>query len=542
MDKGYKYYQKGAQEDKIYQKIDVEKTIGKFFASAYSIDIDRSDYLSQIAAIDNKRKRAMRKSIRRAFPECCESEYRGCISDFRKFEFDCPTTSNSFLAQNNTTKFQFNVTVSDDYLYLHNQFLVFESDVPELNIAESNALVEDDLTDPDVLSQKVRFVYTDKPGIRLFPEYSFYCDSTEIEQKRSEEINLCDHQYIPYNLRDLWNDMIGIDNGVEANLNSISTNSTIVEKIKYGYQTLKAQQEGLSVKVPLAFNHTLSCGSMLNTGLINKDTLSVQGELQSSTNMVAAYYYPDAVGEENPIRLVCKPLGIKSFRLYNEYVKKSDIMHALELGVSWSRILGLVRAEKYDVTDLDNEIKLRGQGSDEITTVAIRPKEYEDSFSLWHQFSEVEKKCTQEVVVAAGDAPDFLLNQMSIGVASANVPVPVFSELGLSQDGEDLKKQHPTFVYDDFSKFKLTRNSSGFVPRSNDGTYILIHNEYFLTKQISMLLNRSYLHNSTLTFDVKDEYKNEDRELICKYQLLVYHHMINNTDSYGKSFGIRYLY
>jgi len=530
MYKGYKYIEEGMLHDEITQRIGVHQKVQNFLDR--QLQIPRGvEPLNFYAKLNVDERKKLLKSIKNAFPNKNWSDYKGCVPEVTDYVETCQTGSLKQLRQDEFTDFTFDIKVNNDYLFIYDQYIRFETEEPELDISK----IPDSIANFDI--ENVRFRYAAKPGIRLFHEYNLGCDTANVQTIQQDEVLLKDKHYIPTNLTDLWNEHIGHDLGVESNVVLPDTDAIMVQKLKLGYQTPKKQQNGLRLMVPLFFNHNETHENRLNTGMMTKNTLSVRGQLQKSNMMVTAEYYD---GVEDPIKLECLPLKVKKFNLVTCYVHLDDVMHALSLTVSWNRLVSLVDVKYYHIKDLEEPIVLRGQATSEAMTISVRPFNYANDFDKWLEFGEVEEVCTQVPIVINDINGD--PGQLAISPTKYLRPVQILEKIGFEYGEEFIKSPQPPEIYDLVVKSKLTKNTRKLNAKADDGLYMLLFNELYLTNQISCLYNQASLFEPILRLELRKDMMNAEQILNEKYTVTVFTHMLNFISSYGRSFGLNYMF
>jgi hypothetical protein len=397
----------------------------------------------------------------------------------------------------------------------------------------------DPATIPDYDETKIRYSYCAKPGIRLLPEYTLMCESAEVQPIKMEQLLAMDEQLIQDQARVLWNYLIGQDNGVETEMVLPDTNAVQITKLKYGYQTPKAEQEELCVYMPLQFFYNTDFKNRLNTGMFKEGTLSIHGLLERSDLIVRADYYD---GLENPpIRIPLRPLEIAEHRLVSNYIRVGDYLHALDLYSIMSRIIEIVDVHKYHIKDLDNCIVLKGKGSLETMLTYIRPKGYNDDFYLWDKFSEVEEITTQIPALINGPGGD--PNQCGVGVAKHYKQVKNITEIGLKWGDIDIKEVKPTIFYEVISKHRLSRQTDLFkVQNPENGIFMFLFNDHYLTRQLSCLFNMDSIREPILEIKFNENLVDLEQRLDKEYEIVVLSYTLNTISSYGRTMGINYIY
>jgi len=532
----YKLFVQGMREGELSQRLlplDVVEDNLKKFALQVS---DQNDPFQVLATLPPDQKKILFNNIYKLSPRSLRPKYRGCIFEVSNYEigFECGNIRR--LQQEKRSKFCIDIDINNDKLHIEDQYLKLVFKAPSIDSTKFNPESIPDY-DPD----KIRFRYCNKPGIRLIPEYTLKCDSSEVQKIYREQLMTMDKNLIQEQVRPLWNYLIGEDNGVDTELVLPDTNAVQVTKMKYGYQTPKIEQEELVIYIPLQLYYNINRQSRLNTGMLREGTLSIVGDFERSDLMVRCDYYGNRFDEE-PIRIPCNPLEIKEMKLVSNYVRVGDYLHALDLYSISSKLVEIVDVNKYTCDDLDKCIKLKGTGVLESMLVYIRPNTYEEDFYLWDQFSEVEEFCTQ--LPAIIEDPDGELSQCGVGTTKHYKVINNVEKIGLKWGDEDLKPVKPVVVYEGLAKYRLSRNTDLFNPTGpvENGLYMLLFNDLYLTRQLSCLLNMSSLHEPILEIKFKDELVGLENHLDKKYEIVVLSYMLNTVSSYGRTLGLNYIY
>lgn len=521
---------KGDLSKRITSDYAVNETLNQL---ALQINPKGDDILTTLMEVTPEEKKAIYQHLKKYQPRLTKPQYRPVFHEFSNYNRSNHEANiiNTYLDNTKRTKFCINIDVEKcSSIFIEDQYLHLEFSQPEIDPKFDTSTIEN--YDPS----RIRFRYTKKPGIRVLPEYTFVCEGADIQTVNREQVHYKDLELVEDHLRHLWNILIGEDNGTDFEAVLPSTNALWVPKIKVGYQTPKDVQERLVLNVPVLFNYNEEKVNRLNTSSFRNRSIAIHGLIERSDLIVRAEYYgPDFTGE--PIVIPCLPLKVEDLRIISNYIEVGDEMHALNLCGQFNRLIDLPDTERILLKDLDECVKIKGNGLAEAISVYVRPKSYESDFDLWTETQEIEKRCVQMPILIEGPGGD--VDQAAVQAAKANIPVDCIKDIGLLWRGDEIKCIAPGYTYDLLVKYKLATTTQLYNVNKLNGIYLFLFNDLWNTRQISSLYNMDGLNKPELRIKFTDDKINKQNELCQEYCVYVIRHMINQITSFGRTVGIR---
>ena len=175
------------------------------------------------------------------------AKYMPVLTEVEGYDLKDIEVAGGTLANKRLTEFGVDFPYNSHYTFVGSQFLRVVTSVPE--IANPSAVPQ---------GWVVRYDYTKKPGIRLLNKIDAMSDISVFDSYNQVDVLKYENDSLTDNVYEIWNQMIGNDLGVDAELYNALSQTTQVYRIKDGYQTGKATQEPLDIYIPLLFSHNRS--------------------------------------------------------------------------------------------------------------------------------------------------------------------------------------------------------------------------------------------------------------------------------------------
>lgn len=412
------------------------------------------------------------------------------LTNYEKSQF----TSTHKLSNSARTEFKIRVDTDIDNPIIDEQFLHLKFDLPKIDPSFSlNSLVGVGVPD----EANIRYQYCATPGIRLLHHYGLQISQETVETVQWEQVLEYHKQMVPDNLRKIWHELIGQDNGIICF--SDARDLEVRQKYRFydGYQTFKAQQEALVLNIPLmmAVNKF-----SYNTSLMNDSFVYIAGEFERSDLIVRAIY-DDGVNDPQPIPLA--PLTIACARVISNKSRFSDNMNALLIGMPNKRLVTQYLVDRYKLRDLDCGLEIKGDGVLEALSFYVTPAGYTKDFVLWDKTEEVEERCVSVPVMSFDGMGQ--PGQVSVEPAVYYKSASRVKNVALLYKDIELKKKNCSLIYQTLAKYNIAKQIRHFDPMATNGIFMMSFNKFLYTDQINGVLNLSALRYPTLEIEFDDD-------------------------------------
>jgi hypothetical protein len=427
------------------------------------------------------------------------------------------------LHKSDQVKFKVDIPIDVLSTFMGEQYLEIEFHPPKLSSSPLN----------NQYRGLEKYSYTDKPGIRLFPELSFTSNNNPVQDYDYLDVLRIDKEEIKTSFFEQWNRCIGQDLFKTAPVYNQATEITYGVLVRNGYQTPKHNQKGLKLSVPLFFNHNQCFGDKFNLNSFLEGTLTIEGTLVESTKMVKAEFYPDDVTLP-VVQLECEPLRVKSFTLTSNKFFVNDQYHALMSNKQISKFVRYVSNTVGTIKDNDpeNKIPVRGKGYVENLTFCLRPAWYADDFYKWQYLSEVEQQCSPTVVVVQDNAGDF--KKLAVKPAAIETPTSPLELIGMLAGKEYVKPMRDPEYYSNLEAIRNAKQSDCYYPRDNV-LYKFNFNYHYRQKLLSGMFVQTKIQDAEIDYKFKDEYIGASDLLKQKWQYIIFRDLCNQQFGTGSS-------
>lgn len=448
------------------------------------------------------------------------------------FRPDCVpmNTKVNVLSQNDTSKFNVNIPIDTFSTFMGMQYLQIDFAPPELADTDANT----------PYLETAKFSYTAKPGIRALKTLNFMSNDNFIQTYDYLDVLRIDKEYVLPSYHKQWNRHICHDVYETANVFNPAVEIDYGVKTKNGFQTPKHTQDGLSLLVPLFFDHNQCFDERFNLNSFLKGTLNISGELEASKHLVKAEHYPTDLTEPI-VRLECKPLRVSNFNLISEKFFVDNAYHALMSGKQISKFVRYFGNKTGTIKNDDPEQKIPvvGKGYVESFTFCIRPLSYENDFDKWHELSEITQKCSPTVIVVADD--DGLLKKLAIKPASIKKAIVSLEKIGLITNDDYSKPLFDPRYYADMESYRNARSNRDYHPRDNM-MYKFHFNHHLRKRMLSGMYVQTKFDETLIDYVFKPEYINPvTGRLKTKWQYIIYRDLCNQQFGVGSSLSTLYL-
>jgi hypothetical protein len=302
---------------------------------------------------------------------------------------------------------------------------------------------------------------------------------------------------IPDNMREIWHDLIGQDNGLVCFADARDLEVRQKYKFYDGYQTYKTNPERLELNIPML----MAVNKFgYNTSLMNDSFVYIAGEFERSTRIVRAIY-DDGVNDPQPIPLA--PLTICCARVISNKSRFSDNMNALLIGMPNKRLVTQYLVDRYKLKDLDCGLEIKGDGVLESLSFYITPAGYTDDFTLWDKTEEVEERCVSVPIMSFDDMGE--PGQVSVEPAVYFKSASRVKNVALLYKDIELKKKNDDLIYQTLAKYNIAKHIRHFDPSGTNGIYLMSFNKFLYTNQLNGVMNLSALRYPTLEIEFDPE-------------------------------------
>lgn len=518
---GYKIFQSGyTQSSFIRRHLAVDDKLKDVIAYAIfgNVNVREIDLIPKIDVMSAESKRIIKKQIDNNINFVpLAKRYRGSIQESTCYDRS-PVNMVHELNNDTTTQFNVDYKIGTFITHISKQYIEFTYKKPTT-------------LDPDFVvprGKTLKYFFTRMPGIRQVEEAKLFADTNEVED--FDYMTNYKH-YLDSICENSWeklNEIIGEDLGDEAEYYSPLSETTVVQKIKTGLQTPKADHGTVTIATPFIFSFNKDFNDKLNISNFNRATINLKGNVSKSTALVKAFLYSDDNVEEDPIPVPLAPLQLECVpTLVTEISSVGDVWWALNHDIVTAKVFDYERVFRYVVSEVVSDIILKGRGETLQLSVAVRPSSYDGTFENWHNFTQVEKVCHPIAVVMQG------VNALTLGISSA---VALKSKT-LVESLDIQAHEGVSLVYDtnaaNFNKYDVyskTINNPNYYVRTKD-LYYLNFNVDANGKVISNFFNMSAFDRPVLKLKLVDSLQNaaKNGNLTEKMQVLVYQKNISGV-------------
>lgn len=377
---------------------------------------------------------------------------------------------------------------------------------------------------------KIKYKYVNKPGIRAFRELQLTSNGNIIQTYDYKDLLRFYTERLPENVFEIFNKLIGHDLGYHAEVYNHFTETKTITKLANGYQTPKADQDGLDLFIPLFFDHNMCFESKFNISSFIEGTMTVEGTFEYSHLMVKAQYYEDDLTID-PIDLDCEPLRLAEFGLGNECFFVSDRLHNIMLCKNLSKFVRYWHNQTGTIKDNDpmNMIEIKGKGDVEAYTFCIRPKSYDEDFEKWEFFSEVEKICCPTPIIVPS-APG-VFNAVAVKPSSAFKQISPLESIMLEAGGFELKPEYECEYYSLIEQYKMARTYPHYRPRDNF-LYKFNFNYFYMTECTSGIFPQAkFPEKLHIFYKFRKDYIDYDGLLNEPWEYIIFRDLCNQQIS-----------
>jgi hypothetical protein len=502
-----------------------------------SID-PKSDVIDVLAQLTPDQRAKMSEKVRALNPQYNATKYTACLQEIANYrnEVDIKLAGTTRYLTSNKLEFNVDIPIDDERLYIGDQYFKTQLVMDAIPQSTINAWIA---SPPNGLAifdpTKIRYRWTQKPGIRFIQEVTFNSDVSGLYTFKQNTILLKDKEFIPHHSKKLWNSLIGHDMGEKSEVVLPDTDAVEIRRIKLGAQTPKASAEPLNMFIPLWYDFNTDPALKLNTGTFRQKSLSFSGLLAPAQYMAIAEYHD---GTTQPFFLVTPKVKVQKFSLIGCYTRLSEYLHALNIYQPWSRLVSIIKEERHVALDLDEPITVDSKSLAEVLSVVIRPVEYETDFDRWTDFCVSQRVIVQVPIIINNLVG--VPQQAAVGAATCYIPVSIIDEIGVRHDEIDLKETIDPFFYSTLASYKDGFKNTQYMPDVYTGVHHFKFNESFPRKQFSSLINFASLAKPEVVFKFKPGMISIENILSQPWETLFFIHTINVFKSHGRSMGLSY--